>query len=175
MQQTISPDDLVDLQEGETSDESIVNVYFKILSKINLVLLRAQDFLRSQITKDATTTGDAEPVVTQKVLYCNTSFIREFKNCVPHDYDDLMNGPETDQKRRFTKILKDITDNEVVLIPFYPEVNNPNESEPQQTAMLVELKPSSYQATLYMQAGNRLTQTTLGEGGTPNPTEQTGK
>ena len=41
--------------------------------------------------------------------------------------------------------------------------------------MLVELKPRGYQATLYMQAGNRLTQTTTGEGGTPNPTEQTGK
>ena len=68
-------------------------------------------------------------VVTQKVLFCNTGFIREFKNCVPVDYDSLMNGPETDQKRRFTKILKDIAENDVVLIPFYPEVNNPNESE----------------------------------------------
>ena len=41
--------------------------------------------------------------------------------------------------------------------------------------MLVELKPRSYQATLYMQAGTRLSQTTTGEGGTPTPTEQTGK
>ena len=60
-----------------------------------------------------------------------------------------MNGPETDQKRRFTKILKDIAENDVVLIPFYPEVNNPNESESSQTAMLVELKPREYTATLY--------------------------
>ena len=90
------------------------------------MLLRGADYLRSQMTKDASVTQDME-VVTQKVLFCNTSFIREFKNCVPNDYDSLMNGPETDQKRRFNKIMKDISENEVVLIPFYPEINNPND------------------------------------------------
>lgn len=170
MQQTISADDLMALQEGQTSDECIINVYFKILEKINMVLLRAQDFLRSIVTKDANTTPQDFEVATQTVLYCNTSFIRDFKNCVPNDYESLMNGPETDQKRRFAKILKDVAEHDVVLIPFYPEINNPNESDQTQTAMLVELKPRSYQATLYTQAGNRLSQTTNGEG-TPNPTE----
>ena len=135
-----------------------------------MVLLRAQDFLRSIVTKDANTTPQDFEVATQTVLYCNTSFIRDFKNCVPNDYESLMNGPETDQKRRFSKILKDVAEHDVVLIPFYPEINNPNESDQTQTAMLVELKPRSYQATLYTQAGNRLSQTTNGEG-TPNPTE----
>lgn len=112
-------------------------------------------------------------MTTQKVLFCNTNFIREFKSCVPTDYDALMEGPETDQKRKFTKMMKDISENEVVLIPFYPEVNNPNESEPQQTAMLVELRLESWTATLYTKAGDRLTGSTIGGEGTPNPTEQT--
>ena len=57
----------------------------------------------------------------QKVLFCNTNFIRDVKNCAPHDYDMLKNGPETEQKRKYEKIIKDITENDVVLIPFYPE------------------------------------------------------
>ena len=84
------------LQEGETNDERIINVYFKILEKINGVLLRGQDYIRQQMTKDANNITQDMEVVTQKVLFCNTSFIREFKNCVPQDYDNLMNGPETD-------------------------------------------------------------------------------
>ena len=35
----ISADDLVELQEGETSSQSLINVYFKILEKINQALL----------------------------------------------------------------------------------------------------------------------------------------
>ena len=40
--------------------------------------------------------------------------------------------------------------------------------------MLVELHPKSYQATLYMKAGDRITQTTTG-GETPDATAETGK
>ena len=35
-------------EAGETSEESLINVYFKILEKINLVLLKANDYLKSQ-------------------------------------------------------------------------------------------------------------------------------
>lgn len=85
-----------------------------------------------------------------------------------------MNGPETDQKRKYEKILLDIQANEVVLIPFYPEASDQSEFE--QTPMLVELRPKSHTATLYMKAGDRITTTTTGTGGdTPSPTEYTGK
>ena len=40
--------------------------------------------------------------------------------------------------------------------------------------MLVELRPATYTATLFMKAGDRITTTTAG-GETPNPTELTGK
>ena len=60
------------------------------------MLLRAQDYLKAQMTPGSSATADYEQLVTQKVLYCNTKFIREFKSLVPNDYDELMNGPETD-------------------------------------------------------------------------------
>ena len=41
--------------------------------------------------------------------------------------------------------------------------------------MLVELHPKNYQATLYMKAGDRITESTTNNGETPTPTEQTGK
>lgn len=48
LQNAVTAGDLVDLQNGETSEETLINVYFKILEKINLVLLKANDFLRVQ-------------------------------------------------------------------------------------------------------------------------------
>ena len=94
-------------------------------------------------------------------------------NCAPNDYDSFRAGPETDQKRKYDKIIKDICDNEVVLIPYYPE--RTSSSDMQNTPMLVELHPKNYQATLYMKAGDRITESTTNNGETPTPTEQTGK
>jgi len=45
LQNTINASDLVDLQNGEICEESLINVYFKILEKINLVLLKANNYL----------------------------------------------------------------------------------------------------------------------------------
>ena len=85
-----------------------------------------------------------------------------------------MNGHDTEQKKKYEKILKDIIANEVVLIPFFPEPSD--QSEFQTTPMLVELHAKTHTATLYMKAGDRITTTTTGTGGdTPNPTEYTGK
>jgi len=46
MQSMLSANDLVSLLEGETYEETLINVYFKILDKINLVLIRANDFIQ---------------------------------------------------------------------------------------------------------------------------------
>jgi len=49
-----------------------------------------------------------------------------------------MQSPKTDKQReKYEKILNDINDNDVVLIPFFPEPAEENEIE--QTPMLVEL------------------------------------
>ena len=165
LKHAVNAGDLVGLVNGETSEESLINVYMKILEKINLVLLKANDFLRNQ-------NFDTQQLETQKVLFCNTNFIRELTNCAPEDYDALMAGADTTQKKRYEKIIKDITENDIVLIPYYPE--RTSASDMQQTPMLVELCYKKLQATLYMKAGDRITQTTMG-GDTPTPTEQTGK
>lgn len=52
-------------------------------------------------------------------------------NCAPSDYDEMLNGPETDQKRKYEKFIKDICDHEVVLIPYYPERNSNNTTNEQ--------------------------------------------
>ena len=94
LESSLQSEDLVDLMRGETSKESLINIYFKILEKINLVLLKANDYLKAQSTAGAI--GNIESLATQKVLYCNTNFIRELFNCTPPDYDALRRGPETD-------------------------------------------------------------------------------
>ena len=33
----------------------------------------------------------------------------------------MVKEPETDQKRKYQKIIKDICESDVVLIPYYPE------------------------------------------------------
>ena len=72
-------------------------------------------------------------------MYCNTNFIRDLKNCQPTDYDSLRSGPETDQKRKYEKIMKDFAEHEIVLIPFYPDPTPEDDDE--LTPMLVELHP----------------------------------
>ena len=54
-----------------------------------------------------------------------------------------METPKTNaQRAKYEKILNDINDHDLVLIPFYPEQNNADESEAgQHTPMLVELQP----------------------------------
>lgn len=46
MHNQVSAGDLVALHEGETSEESLINVYFKILEKINFTLMKANEFLK---------------------------------------------------------------------------------------------------------------------------------
>ena len=121
MTSSITSGDLYDLQQGELCDENLINVYFKTLEKINLLLLRANEYIKQQKTGVTTPQVQLDLVKTKKVLYCNSNFLRELKNCQPNDYEKMMNEPETDQKRKYEKILKDITDNDVVLIPFFPE------------------------------------------------------
>lgn len=71
--QTMSLQDLVALQNGTLYSEAVVNLYFTILSKINLVLLKTQDFLKHSTTPSP----DKEtPTATEKIYFCNTSFPR---------------------------------------------------------------------------------------------------
>ena len=46
LQNTINKDDLISLQTGENGEERLINVYFKILEKVNKVLQRASDYVK---------------------------------------------------------------------------------------------------------------------------------
>ena len=50
MTSSITSGDLYDLQQGELCDENLINVYFKTLEKINLLLLRANEYIKQQKT-----------------------------------------------------------------------------------------------------------------------------
>lgn len=122
---------------------------------------------------------------SQKVLFCNTNFIRDLKACAPIETDDFEEEhADLESQRKYEKIIKDIVESDVVLIPYYPERQVPKRKgamgmtpspDAEETPMLVELKPDQYAATLYMKSGDRITMTTMGGGDTPNPTETTGK
>ena len=47
IQNSISADDLISLNDGEANEERLVNVYFKILEKINFFLHKASDYIKS--------------------------------------------------------------------------------------------------------------------------------
>ena len=46
LQTTISAKDIVSLQMGETNDEALINVYYKILEKVNIVLMKSNEFMK---------------------------------------------------------------------------------------------------------------------------------
>ena len=53
IQNSISSDDLISLNDGEANEERLINVYFKILEKINFFLLKASDYIKSQSNNSA--------------------------------------------------------------------------------------------------------------------------
>lgn len=85
--QKINPEDLVRLSKGEMIGENLINLYFKILEKINFVLLQVAQFLKSE------TPGrpEDEIITADKVMYCNTNFIRRLRDCKLESLDNTMN------------------------------------------------------------------------------------
>ena len=95
-----------------------MNLYFKILEKINLVLQKVKEFFRNQQTPGGSSTGETAAI---KVLYGNSNFIRDLKQVMP-DLDDLNDfGGDSPQKVKYQKIMKDVVESNVVIIPFFPD------------------------------------------------------
>ena len=111
----------------------------------------------------------------QKVLYGTTNFLSELNNCTPSDYDVMRNGPETDKKRMFEKMNKEICESDVVLIPYYPD--RQYDSIVKHQMMLIVLRPRTFKATLITKANNDFNTEITFRGGEvpPKPTEQTSK
>ena len=101
--QTLKAEDLVALMEGTLFSEAFVNLYFKILEKMNLVLVSAQTF------QSKTPTGTSDIPQIDRVMYCTANFMRKLRK----------GGAQQD----FGKIF----DYDVVLVPFFfeePDRNN---------------------------------------------------
>ena len=56
MKTGVTSGDLVALQEGESFEEGLIDIYFKIFETINLMLLKSNEYLKQQPKK--TKTGD---------------------------------------------------------------------------------------------------------------------
>ena len=87
MKTKVTSGDLVALQEGESFEEGLIDIYFKIFETINLMLLKSNEYLKQQPKK--TKSGDDQPYNTQKVLYCDTSFIQYHKMNAPEDFAEF--------------------------------------------------------------------------------------
>ena len=72
---TFSADEIKALWGGTLFSEKFLNLYFKILEKMNLVLLSAQEF-QKQTPTDAV--NDTIPSV-EKVMYCQGNFMRKLR------------------------------------------------------------------------------------------------
>ena len=136
------------------------------------MLLKANDYFKAQQTATPEATA-MQALATQKVLYTNTKFLQELIKYAPADYEEMTTGAATDERRKYERMVQDVCQHDVVLIPYFPERDSAT-SDLQHTPMLVELRPREYQATLYTKAGDRVTSSTNREDGeTPTPVEAT--
>jgi hypothetical protein len=134
--QKIKAEDLVKLSKGEEVSENLINLYFKIMEKINFVLLQVQSFMKTE-----TPGGDAP--TTDKVLYCNSNFIRKLRDCQKKSLDNTLN--DTKVQNDYNEMIQDLIDNDTILIPFFPDKQT-GERHP---TVLVTLSPSKWRADLF--------------------------
>lgn len=57
----------------------MINLYFKILEKINFVLQKVQEFFKTQGQTPGGRGTISEAVTAEKVLYCNSNFVRKLR------------------------------------------------------------------------------------------------
>lgn len=64
----------------------------------------------------------------------------------PDDFAEFQAGPDTAQKRKYEQLIRDVSENEIVLIPFFPSTptGSVHPDDIEETPMLVELRPGNY-------------------------------
>ena len=65
----------------------------------------------------------SEAVTAEKVLYCNSNFVRKLRQINPEDFDSdgARSNNSSPTKAEYTKIMTSINESDVVLIPFFPD------------------------------------------------------
>lgn len=142
--QKIKPQDLIKLSKSEMVGENLINLYFKILEKINFVLLQVTNFLKTE-----TPGGPEEDMIkADKVMYCSSNFIRKLRDCKIGSLDATLNETNM-QGGEYNEMIKDIANHDTILIPFFPDQASDN---PQPT-MLVSLSPANWRTDLFEKDG----------------------
>lgn len=88
--QKVKSEDLIKLSKGEEVGENLINLYFKILEKINFVLLQVQNYLKTE-----TPGGPNDSQATDKVRYCGSNFIRKLRDCQKKSLDNTKSLHDT--------------------------------------------------------------------------------
>ena len=138
----IKPEDLVKLSKGEEVTENLINLYFKVLEKINFVLIQVQNFLKN----DTTPGRPSETAIptTEKVLYCNSNFIKKLREAHKKSLDNTM-SKLNEQDTEFSSMIQWIVDHDNIIIPFFSD----KQLGERQGPVLVTLQPSSWRADLF--------------------------
>jgi hypothetical protein len=129
------------MMKGEAVNENLINLYFKILEKINFVLLQVQDFLQKGTPGRPTAT---EVPSAEKVLFCNSNFIRKLRASSAKNLDNTISGIGDSQAQTdFDEMISWVKLHDVTLIPFFPEKQSRDDQELERTpTVLVSLTPS---------------------------------
>jgi len=65
----VTNDDLVDLMQGKLISENFLNLYFKILEKMNLVLSGAYNYRKQQVRNGSREFDQQLDMAPEKVLF----------------------------------------------------------------------------------------------------------
>lgn len=124
-QQTVRADDLIQLLQGTLFNENVLNLYYKILEKINLVLLTAYAYLKAKTPSGETEDGLTEepPLpLCDKVLYLNSNFMRRVRSR-PLNFEQqtaaAIGAPGTAAKGELASQLGKVFEADVVIVPFF--------------------------------------------------------
>ena len=79
----VTKDDLIGFQEKTLYSDNIINLYFKILEKVNLVNRNSYNFRRATVRNTTDLyrdTKEERPFNYSKILYYTTSFTKKLEN-----------------------------------------------------------------------------------------------
>lgn len=113
--------ELLALLNGTLYSEKIINMYFKILEKMNLVMLSMENYQRQQ-QQETTPTGDGissktyyNPL-TMKIQYLTTDFVR--KLILEQEAIENYSGSKP-QLKDIEQVLSQYFSHDLVLLPFF--------------------------------------------------------
>lgn len=110
--------DLVGFNKGQLFQEKIINLYFKILEKMNLVQLSMDNYTRQMLeTPDPDrTSSNLLSSTTMKIQYLNTNFVRKLLQQSEVEGNTPFGSFEANQ---IDQNLMQYFNHDLVLLPFF--------------------------------------------------------